>query len=1163
MPYSATIEDLIAALEPRATVAATGLSGAALAAAVARIYRRIPRPVAVVVSDDEAAAAMQGDLFFFLGPDAPLLPFPGYNLKPFKRLAYHGETAATRIGALYRLTAEGPPPLMVVPVAGLLRRVIPKPELIRFADLVLPGEALDVEQLTARLVAGGYTRAVITEEPGDFSIRGGILDVFSPLYPEPVRVEMFGDVVEALRFFSPETQRKTADCPEAVILPAREAIIDASNRAEVVTRLRARAARQGLPVTAVRALTEQLRKTSLLPGAESLLALVYDAPGSLFDYFPADTLFVLADPPALRRAARDDWRQTARAYVAARRESRLCLPPAALQLRWEDARRRLAEAAVLSCLPLADGGPDDAPAADAPLHFTVNDNAALKLAMAAPADRHHRLQPLVERLRQAASTCTLLLCRTRVQADRLRSLLDPYDLGVRLQEGFFRRPGLHRGLFVCPGQLSAGFDWPAEGLRIIIEDEIFGPKQRRRPAPRPRTVGELLHPRDLRQGDLVVHQDHGIGRYEGLTRLSLEGHANDYLLIVFRDDDRLYLPVDRMEVIQKYTGVEGMTPVLDKMGGRGWEKVKAKVRRSAERIAGELLDLYAARRVVAGHAFEPPDTEYRAFEAAFAYEETADQMVAIEEVLADMQAATPMDRLVCGDVGYGKTEVALRASFVAVSEGRQVAVLVPTTVLAEQHYETFRQRFAAYPVQVACLSRFRSPLVQHRILTDLKDGRLDIVIGTHRLLQKDVEFRDLGLVVVDEEQRFGVRHKERLKQLRRNVDVLALTATPIPRTLHLSLMGVRDISVISTPPEQRQAIVTYVCEFDDTVIADAIRKELARKGQIFFVHNNIQTIDRMAARLGTLVPEVRLDVAHGRMKAAALEKVMMRFVQREIDMLVCTAIIESGLDIPAANTMLINRADRYGLAQIYQLRGRVGRSDAQAYAYLIIPPDSLLSADARKRLRVLMEHSDLGTGFQIAMNDLRIRGGGTILGAAQSGHIAAVGYDLFLDLMAEAMARAKGERRVERLVPEINVPLTAFLPETYLPDIDQRMAAYRRLARVSDLKEINAIKAELIDRYGPLPEPAKHLLVKIMLKVLAEQAGVRRLDLAASRLTLTFSPAHRTDPEALASMVATDGGRFALSPDGVLRVNLQRRGEPGQLMEAKNILQEIRQHVSC
>jgi transcription-repair coupling factor (superfamily II helicase) len=1163
IPNSGSIDDLIAALEGRTPVEAAGLSAAALAYGVARIYRHTGRPVAVVVADGETAAAMHGDLSFFLGTDAPLLTLPSYNLKPFKRLAYHGETAATRIRTLYRLTAEGPPPLTVVSVDGLLRRVIPKPALIHFADLVLPGEALDIERLTARLVAGGYNRSVITEEPGDFSIRGGILDVFSPLYPEPVRIEMFGDVVEALRFFSPETQRKTADCQEAVILPAREAIIDAANRAEVVTRLRARAARQGWPVTTVRALTEQLRKTSLLPGAESLLALVYETPGSLFDYFSAETLFVLADPAALRRAARDDWHQTVRAYVAARRDGKLCLPPAALQLRWEQARGRLAGARMLSCPPVNTGETGEGPAAEVRLRFTVRDNAELKLALATPADRHHRLQPLVDRLRQDAAACTLLLCRTRIQADRLRSLLAPYDLEARIQEGFFRRPGLHRGIFACLGQLSAGFDWPTESLRIITEDEIFGPKQRRRPAPRPRTVGELLHLQDLRQGDLVVHQDHGIGRYEGLTRLRLEGHDNDYLLIVFRDEDRLYLPVDRMEVIQKYTGVEGMTSALDKMGGRNWEKVKDKVRRSAERIAGELLELYAARRVVEGHAFDPPDAEYHAFEAAFAYEETTDQLAAIEEVVADLQAPTPMDRLVCGDVGYGKTEVALRASFVAVSAGRQVAVLVPTTVLAEQHYETFRQRFASYPVQVACLSRFRSPRVQRQILADLKEGRLDIVIGTHRLLQKDVVFKDLGLVVVDEEQRFGVRHKERLKQMRRNVDVLALTATPIPRTLHLSLMGVRDISVISTPPEQRQAIVTYVCEFDDTVIADAIRKELARRGQIFFVHNNIQTIERMAARLKAMVPEVRLDIAHGQMEGAALEKVMMRFVQREIDMLVCTTIIESGLDIPAANTMLINRADRFGLSQIYQLRGRVGRSDAQAYAYLIIPPDSLLSPEAQKRLRVLMEHSDLGAGFQIAMNDLRIRGGGTILGAAQSGHIAAVGYDLFLDLMAEAVAQAKGEPRVERLVPEINVPLTAFLPETYMPDIDQRMTAYRRLARVSDLKEINAIKAEFIDRYGPLPEPAKHLLVKIMLKVLAELAGVRRLDLAGARLLLTFSPAHQIDPGALAAMVAADARRFALSPDGVLRVNLQRNGELGQLVEAKNILQEIGQRVSC
>ncbi len=1159
----ATIENLIAALENRPTLEAAGLSAPALAFAAARLYRRIGRPMVVVVPDGETAATLSADLRFFLPDDRSVLEFPLYNLRPFKHLSFHGETAATRIRTLYRLTAGDRAALTVVPVAGLLHKIIPKQALIDYADLVLPGESLDTEQMAAHLVAGGYNRTVITEEPGDFSLRGGILDVFSPLYDEPVRIEMFGDVVEELRFFSPETQRKTGICQEAVILPAREVIIDDGNRAEAVARLRARAARQGLPAATLRTLTEQLRKASILPGAESLLALVYDAPGSFFDYVSPETLFILWEPPALQRAAREDWRQTARAYIAARQARTLCLPPVDLQLRWKDCRRRLAEARTLTCGSLAASPAEAGPPAGEPLRFAVTDNHPLQVALANPADRQRRLQPLVDRLRQAEAGCTLLLCRTRVQADRLRSLLAPYDLDARIQERFFQRLELHRGLFVCQGQLSAGFAWPAEGLSLITEDEIFGQKHRRRPEPRPRPVGELLNLQDLRQGDTVVHRDHGIGRYEGLVRLRLDGHENDFLLIVFRDDDRLYLPVDRMEVIQKYMGVDGIEPVLDKMGGRSWEKVKARVRRSVELIAGELLELYAARRVVEGHAFDPPDSEYRAFEAAFAYEETGDQLKAIEEVIADMQAPAPMDRLVCGDVGYGKTEVALRASFVAVSAGRQVAVLVPTTVLAEQHYETFRQRFASYPVQVACLSRFRSARMQRQILADLKDGRLDIVIGTHRLLQKDVAFKDLGLVILDEEQRFGVRHKERLKQLRRDVDVLALTATPIPRTLHLSLMGVRDISVISTPPEQRQAIVTYVCEFDETVIAEAIRKEMARKGQIFFVHNNINTIERMAERLKKMVPEVRLDVAHGRMDAAALEKTMMRFLRREIDMLVCTTIIESGLDIPAANTMLINRADRFGLSQIYQLRGRVGRSDARAYAYLIIPPDSLLGADAQKRLKVLMEHSDLGAGFQIAMNDLRIRGGGTILGAAQSGHIAAVGYDMFLDLMAEAMAQIKGEERVERLVPEINVPLTAFLPETYMPDIDQRMMTYRRLSRVSSLKEIAAIKAELIDRYGPLPEPGNHLLAKIMLKVMAEQAGVRRLDLAGSRLLLSFAPARQPDPDALVAMVAAAADRYALGPDGVLRVNLRRTGELGQVAEAKNILQEIGQRVSC
>ena len=1160
---SATFYDLQAALQ-QDTIQATGLTASALAYTVARLHRSTARPVVVVLPSSESAASFETDLQFFLPPEAALLEFPAYNLLPYKRLAYHGETAASRIRTLYRLIADQGPAVTVVPVMALMQRMVPKAALVDYLDLVLPGENLDTERFIERLLAGGYTRTVITEEPGDFSVRGGIIDVFSPIFDEPVRIEMFGDVVEELRFFSPETQRKTGICTEAIILPAREAILDESRLPRVVSRVRARAAQLGLKPSLVRELSERLRREGVLPGAESLIGLMYERLDCLFDYVHPDTLWVLWDVPNLKSTVQGVWRQTVRSYITARRDGRLCVSPAGLQMRWKELERRLKAHQSLHCRPFAAG----ADAAEAPhhslseagwQHFHVTDNGALKLALATVSEPHQRLMPLVEHLQEAARGpgATLLLCRTRAQVDRLDLLLEPYALNLRRLDRFSCRERKDRGLFICLGQLSAGFTWGAEGLSLITEDEIFGEKQRRRPGVRRRSVGELLGMQDLRQGDLVVHVDHGIGRYEGLTKLRLEGHTNDYLLIVYRDGDRLYLPIDRMETIQKYMGVDGIAPVLDKMGGRSWDKVKAKVRRSVERIAGELLELYAARRVIQGQVYDPPDSDYRSFEAGFAYEETEDQLKAIDEVLVDMQSSTPMDRLVCGDVGYGKTEVALRASFVAVNAGRQVALLVPTTVLAEQHYETFQRRFARHPVQVACLSRFRPPRIQRQILSGLKDGRLDIVIGTHRLLQKDVVFKDLGLVILDEEQRFGVRHKERLKQLRQNVDVLALTATPIPRTLHLSLMGIRDISVISTPPEQRRSIVTYVCEFDETLIAEAIRKELGRGGQVFFVHNNVGSIERMAGRIKAMVPEVRLDVAHGQMDASALETVMMRFVSHEIDLLVCTTIIESGLDIPAANTLLINRADRFGLAQIYQLRGRVGRSDVQAYAYLIIPPDSLLTADAQKRLKVLMEHSDLGAGFQIAMNDLRIRGGGTILGASQSGHIAAVGYDLFLDLMEQAMDELKGEVRVDRLVPEINVPLTAFLPETYLPDIDQRLMTYRRLSRVRSLKEINDVKAELTDRFGPLPEEGKHLLAKIMLKVLAEQAGVRRLDLAGRQLQLVFSETHQKNPEALVRMIQEAPERFALSPDQVLRITLDRGDGIGPIAETKNLLHEI------
>jgi transcription-repair coupling factor (superfamily II helicase) len=667
---------------------------------------------------------------------------------------------------------------------------------------------------------------------------------------------------------------------------------------------------------------------------------------------------------------------------------------------------------------------------------------------------------------------------------------------------------------------------------------------------------------DLKSGDLIVHSDHGIGKYEGLVKLSLDGVTNDFLLIRYRDDDKLYLPVDRMSRVQKYLGVDNIIPTLDKMGGHSWSRIKSRVKKSVEKIAGELLKVYAERQVQKGYRFSGFNDVIHDFEADFPYDETPDQGKAIQSVFDDLQDEIPMDRLVCGDVGYGKTEVALRAAFAVVHEGKQVAILVPTTVLAEQHYETFAHRFKRYPIHIACLSRFRPRKEQQRIVQGLKNGTVDIVIGTHRLLQADIGFKDLGLLILDEEQRFGVKHKEKLKKIRSTVDVLALTATPIPRTLHMSLMGIRDISIISTPPEDRHPIITYISEYDEELIADGIRKELSRGGQIFFVHNHVSNIFEVAKRLKQLVPEARVDAAHGQLPENDLEDVMMAFMKKDIDLLVCTTIIESGLDVSSANTIFINRADCFGLAQIYQLRGRVGRSEQQAYAYLFIPEESSLTKDAKKRLKVLMEHSDLGSGFQIAMSDLRIRGGGTILGASQSGHIASVGYEMYLQLMETAVAELKGQPVIETLDPEINILSAAYFPESYIPDIDQRLAAYRRLAKMTSLKEISDFKAETVDRFGALPVEATNLLLKIMLKVLCIEAGVRQLDLQNQTLRLLFSGDHLRNPQGLIKMVTAGKDRFWITPDHVFCAKLTKLNESARFLEIKNLLKEINHNVN-
>jgi transcription-repair coupling factor (superfamily II helicase) len=657
--------------------------------------------------------------------------------------------------------------------------------------------------------------------------------------------------------------------------------------------------------------------------------------------------------------------------------------------------------------------------------------------------------------------------------------------------------------------LSAGFVLKDQGFVLITEDDIFGKKRIRRIKRTSRDLKtEVITPEELKKGEIVVHMEHGVGRYEGLFNLTVNSISQDFIRIVYQDEDKLYLPVDRIEMIGKYIGVDGYTPVLDKIGSKTWIKSKAKAKEEVEKMAADLLDLYAKRKINKGFSFSRPDNYYQDFETTFPYEETKDQLKAIDDVHLDMESDTPMDRLVCGDVGYGKTEVAVRAAFKAVNDGKQVAIVVPTTILAEQHLATFQDRFKNYPVNIACLSRFRTRKEQAQIIKQLVQGRLDIVIGTHRVLQKDVDFKSLGLLVIDEEQRFGVKHKETIKKKRSTVDVLALTATPIPRTLHMSLTGMRDISVIKTPPADRRPIVSHISTYEDAIVKDAIQKELARNGQVFFVHNNIKTIFKTAENLKTLVPDARIGVAHGRLSETELERVMLAFVSMDINLLVCTTIIESGLDIPSANTMIINKAERFGLSQIYQLRGRIGRGDHQAYAYLFISDESQISKDAKKRLAALMEYRDLGSGFQIAMKDLQIRGAGTALGASQSGHIAAVGYDMFLKLLDQAVHDLKGDAYLDPLDPEINAGMSTGFPADYIESVEQRLTLYRRLSRLDKISDIADIKKELTDRYGKLPRQAENMLLKIMLRVLSIQGGIKRLDMDPGSLVLTFSPPH-------------------------------------------------------
>jgi len=1153
----------------------SGLRGSSKAFFIASALKTAGRPVLVVAPDEESAEAVASDLSFFLGPDDVTL-YPSTELLPFESASVHRDVRARRMAALHSLSRPGLR-ASVASAANLMVKVMPREVLEQGVVSISTGDEYNMERLIERLSLMGYIRLSMVEERGEMSVRGGILDVFAPGLAAPLRIEFFGDEIDSIRSFDVATQRSIEKLSGARILPAGEAAPLGAPATEARDRLIDRAEALGLDRAVWQPLSERLMNGAL-SGVESLAPLFYEDLSSLFDHLAPDTLVFCVDPGATASAARSFEAEVTRAAERLEEEKIFFVDPSGLYLRARELDALLKGSSLVEVEPLLTAG----------CELRTESNSDLKSALARARSemrgdpRHDAagtdgglhgdnglLRPLAERteawLEDGWRVC--ITAHNRAQAHRTAELLDAYGIasgrpvisGARLLD--LPEPKHARPLVeTAVGTLSSGFRLPEMRLVVISEDEIFGEAVRRRAPPSKRADAFITRLDDLNPGDAVVHVRHGIGLYRGLERISVDGVESEFLNLEYRDGDRLYLPVWKMDLVGRYRGVEGRGAALDKLGGPGWETTRRKVKHSVERLAGELLKLYAERAASRGFAFSAPDALFSEFEAGFEFEETPDQARAIEECLRDMQAPSPMDRLVCGDVGYGKTEVAMRAAFKAVADSKQVAVLVPTTVLAEQHFSTFTKRFAPYPVTIEVLSRFKSAKEQRATVERLSTGRVDIVIGTHRLLAADVAFADLGLVVIDEEHRFGVAHKEKLKRLRKQVDVLAMTATPIPRTLHMSLASIRELSVINTPPEDRRAIRTRVIGFDERVIAEAIEREILRGGQVFFVHNRIESMGRMEEFLSRIAPVARIAVAHGRMKERELEETMLAFVTHDYDLLLCTSIIESGLDIPRANTIIIDRADRFGLADLYQLRGRVGRSSHRAYAYFICPPAGTLGADAARRIEVIRELSRPGAGFRVAMHDLEIRGAGELLGPAQSGAIAAVGFDLYASLLEEAVNERRGEEAETGEEPEINLRVSQYIPEDYVPDARQRLSLYKRLAVAASDEELACMADELDDRYGPMPALVENLLRTTALKLLLKRLGASELTHRGNRLYLALrmkgmaSERERLG-EKLLDMIKNDPERFRAAPGDRLVVKMP----PGSdvLEEARYLLKEL------
>ncbi|EIK53874.1 transcription-repair coupling factor [Stutzerimonas stutzeri TS44] len=1090
------------------------LPGAALSLAIAEAASTAKRFTLLLTADSQSAERLQEELAFF-APGLSVLHFPDWETLPYDLFSPHQDIISQRIATLYQLP-ELNHGVLVVPITTALHRLAPKRFLLGSSLVLDVGQKLDVEPMRLRLEAAGYRCVDTVYEHGEFAVRGALIDIFPMGSALPYRIDLFDDEIETLRTFDPENQRSIDKVESIRLLPAREFPL----KKEAVTGFRARF-RERFDVDFRRCPIYQDLSTGITPaGIEYYLPLFYEETATLFDYLPEDSqVFSL---PGIEQAAEGFWNDVRNRYGERRVDpQRPLLPPGELFVPVEDCFARLKQwpRVVASQEDVEPGiGRERYPAQTLP-------DLAIEAKAGEPLGKlRHFLESYPGRV--------LFTAESAGRREVLLELLARLKLRPQEVEGWAGFLDSEERLAIAIAPLDEGL--LLDDLALIAESPLFGQRvMQRRRREKGRDAGDnvIKNLTELREGAPVVHIDHGVGRYQGLVTLEIEGQAQEFLLLQYADEAKLYVPVASLHLIARYTGSDDALAPLHRLGSETWQKAKRKAAEQVRDVAAELLDIYARRAARQGHAFKDPQVDYETFSAGFPFEETPDQQTAIDAVREDLLAARPMDRLVCGDVGFGKTEVAMRAAFIAVHGGKQVAVLVPTTLLAQQHYNSFRDRFADWPVRVEVMSRFKSAKEVQSAIAELAEGKIDILIGTHKLLQNDVKFSNLGLVIIDEEHRFGVRQKEQLKALRSEVDILTLTATPIPRTLNMSIAGMRDLSIIATPPARRLSVRTFVMEANNPTIKEALLRELLRGGQVYYLHNDVKTIEKCAADLAALVPEARIAIGHGQMRERDLEQVMSDFYHKRFNVLVASTIIETGIDVPSANTIIIERADKFGLAQLHQLRGRVGRSHHQAYAYLLTPPRKQMTDDAQKRLEAIANAQDLGAGFVLATHDLEIRGAGELLGEGQSGQIQAVGFTLYMEMLERAVkAIRKGEQpNLEQPLgggPEINLRLPALIPDDYLPDVHARLILYKRIANAADEDGLKELQVEMIDRFGLLPEPTKNLVRLTLLKLQAEKLGIVKIDAGPQGGRIEFSADTSVDPLVLIKLIQSQPNRY-------------------------------------